>query len=187
MILSFDPSGNFNEGKGITGYALLDEATGKFTAYGEIDASEVLSAEEHWAKHLNLIDSLHFTSTELTVVCEDYMLYANRAASQINSRFETPKLIGLMQYHCWKSGIPFYLQTAVSVKRRWPNYLLEKKTYLTTKSYQKGDKTYEVCYIDDKKIVDHIVDAIRHAVHFYTFHVRNESPEDLPSQSRPAD
>lgn len=187
MILSFDPSGNFNEGKGITGYALLDELTGKITSTGEIDASEVLCAENHWARHLELIDSAHFGSTNLTVVCEDYMLYANRAASQINSRFETPKLIGLMQYHCWKAGIPFYLQTAVSVKRRWPNYLLEKKEYLNVKSYQKGEKTYDVCYINDKKIVDHIVDAIRHAVHFYTFHVRNETLEDLPTQSRPTE
>lgn len=175
MILAFDPSGNFNEGKGVTGFAVLDSESGKIIKYGEIDASESLSAEAHWERHLKYIEYMHAEHPNLIVVCEDYMLYANRAASQINSRFETVKLIGNMQLFCWRNGIRFELQTAVSVKRRWPNYLLAKKEYLTTKSYTKGDKSYEVCYIKDEKVVDHIVDAIRHAVHYYTFHVKLES------------
>ena len=32
---------------------------------------------------------------------EDYMLYPNKAKSQVNSRMETPKLIGVIQLNCY--------------------------------------------------------------------------------------
>lgn len=170
MILAIDPSGNFNEGKGISGWTMLDRNTGKIVKVGSIDASTSLSMEEHWKKHLDLIDQIYWSHPELVIVIEDYMLYATKADTQIGSRFETPKLIGLIQYHCYLKGIPIHLQTATSVKRRWKNFLLEKKGFLVLKSYKKGAKVYEMVYINDYKVNDHIVDSVRHAVHFYHFH-----------------
>lgn len=170
MILAIDPSGNFHEGKGISGWTLLDEKTGNILRVGSIDASTSLEMQEHWKKHLDLIDQMFWNHPDLILVIEDYLLYANKAETQIGSRMETPKLIGLIQYHCFYKGIPLHLQTAVSVKRRWKNFLLEKKGFLTLKEYKKGGKMYEMVYINGFKVNDHIVDSVRHAVHFYHFH-----------------
>jgi hypothetical protein len=188
MILAFDPSGNFHEGKGTTGWVAMD-LDGQLLGYGEIDASTALSLEEHWNTHLQIIQTFKDTNPDLIVVCEDYMLYANRAATQINSRFETPKLIGVIQHWCYLNEVKFYLQTAVSVQKRWPNYILEKKGYIAVNHASKGDKFYDVCYIDGHKVVNHIIDALRHAIHFYTFQIRKENLgiENLLSQSRSAE
>ena len=73
-ILSLDPSGNFHEGKGTTGWNLINVATKKVTQFGEIDAALSGSIEEHWQKHLDLIDKYNDSNTGLDVVIEDYML-----------------------------------------------------------------------------------------------------------------
>lgn len=193
MILAIDPSGNFDEGKGITGWVLLDTQTNRIAKFGALDASTCLCAEAHWKRHLDLIDGLYaIYGSRLRVVLEDFMLYAHKAESQINSRFETPKLIGLIQYHCWSRNIPIVFQTATSVMRRWKNFMLEKRGYITIKNITKGDKIYEATYIKDYKINEHVVDALRHAVHYYTFHVLKkvsahdgqEEPSVYPSDGR---
>ena len=193
MILAIDPSGNFNEGKGITGWILMKEDTGKVIKFGAIDASTSICAEEHWHKHVNLLLSLQETYKNITVVCEDYMLYADKAATQINSRMETPKLIGILQYVCYMNHMPLHLQTAVSVKRRWKNFLLEKKGFIILKTYTKVvrgvSQEYELTYIGEYKVNDHVIDALRHAVHYYTFQCKDkeglpndtDTPEDLQS------
>ena len=170
MILAIDPSGNFNEGKGISGWLLMTADTGRIIKFGAIDASTSLSDSEHWEKHANLIENLHKEFPGLEIVLEDFMLYASKASSQINSRFETVKLIGIIQHLCFKLDIPLHFQTAVSVKRRWKNFLLEKKGFIELKDYAKGDKTYTMIYINGHKVNDHVVDACRHAVHYYYFH-----------------
>lgn len=171
MLLAIDPSGNFNEGKGITGWVAFDERTGKIFRYGSLDAGTCLSMEEHWQRHLDLIDQyIKYNPNNLKVIIEDYMLYANKAMTQVNSRFETPKLIGVIQHHCHKRGVELHFQTSVTVQRRWKGFLLEKKGYLTIQKHIKNGKEYEWTYIGDYKVNDHIVDALRHAVHFYFFH-----------------
>lgn len=181
MILAIDPSGNFNEGKGITGWVTLDEHTGKITDFGTIDASTSLSLTDHWKKHIELIDKTDWSNQELTVIIEDYLLYANKASTQINSRMETPKLIGVLQYHCAQKNIPMHFQTAVSVKRRWKNHLLAKKNFVTLKEYKKGADTYDVVYIQNRKVSNHVVDAVRHAVHYYSFNGRQHESDNIYS------
>lgn len=172
MILAIDPSGNFNEGKGITGWVALNEKTGEIFRFGSLDAGTCLSMEEHWQRHLDLIDQYIKYNNDLTIIIEDYMLYANKAMTQVNSRFETPKLIGVIQHYCYQRGVTLHFQTAVTVQRRWKNFLLERKGFLTIKEYVKNGKTYEMTYIGTFKVNDHIVDALKHAVHFYFFHVQ---------------
>lgn len=178
MILAIDPSGNFNEGKGITGWTLLSEDNGAIVKFGAIDASTCLTAEEHWTNHINLIKGITEEYDSVYVVIEDFILYASKASSQINSRFETVKLIGIIQLYCWTEKIPLHFQTAVSVKRRWKNFLLEKKGFIEIKKYNKGKKTYEMCYINGYKVNDHVIDSLRHGVHFYYFQTKKEDTND---------
>lgn len=177
MILAIDPSGNFNEGKGISGWVLIAPDSGNIVKFGAIDASTSLKQEEHWQKHVELIEGINKEYEIDSIVIEDFILYASKASSQINSRFETVKLIGILQYHAFRNNLPIHFQTAVSVKRRWKNHLLKKKGFITTKEYLKGKKSYEMCYINGYKVNDHVIDALRHGVHFYYFHIKKGENE----------
>lgn len=158
-VLAFDPSGNFKEGKGITGWCLLDTETKKVAKFGYISAAMYPHQQAYWDAHITLIDSL--AGYAPAIVVEDYLLYYNRADNQINSRLETPQLIGVIKYECYKRGITVNIQTAVSVKTRWSDDTLVRKGYL-----KRQGRSY---YIGDVLVSDHIKDSIRHAVHFATF------------------
>ncbi len=158
-ILAFDPSGNYNEGKGTTGWCLFDTNTNKITKFGVIKALKYDSMEAYWQAHLTLMDDL--SGYGFTCVIEDYMLYANRATDQINSRFETPKLIGVIQYECFIRGIRVEFQTASAVKLRWTNDILVHKNLI-----QEREGSY---WIVTTKLSDHCLDSIRHAIHYATF------------------
>lgn len=158
-ILALDPSGNFNEGKGTTGWCLFDTDTNKIAKFGAIKAVKYNSAMEYWDAHLRLIDDLNGFS--MTIVIEDFLLYSNRADSQINSRFETPKLIGMLQYELYMRGIKVVFQNAALVKTRWADNILVHKGLIR----QEGN----CFYIGETKLTEHSRDAIRHAQHYAAF------------------
>lgn len=168
-ILAIDPSGNFNEGKGTTGWILLNRKTKKIEKFGEIDASTFSNQEIYWDAHIDLIKQINKRYKHMHLVVEDYLLYAAQANSQINSRMETPKLIGVIQYYAWQNRIPLQFQTASSVQRRWNDYILDRKGYLKSVKHGPGYRHY----IGNALVHNHIKDALRHAVHYATFHVKD--------------
>lgn len=163
-IIALDPSGAYWEGKGTTGYSIFHATEGKFIDKGTIKAKDFNCAEAYWDKHLQLLKSIIFSARgrrlhkpeQTIIIIEDYLLYANRATEQINSHFETSKLIGVIQHWCYKNNIPYYMQTAATVKKRWTDDILAYKGYL-----KKKGQRWEVC--------EHTRDSMRHAVHFATF------------------
>lgn len=158
-ILALDPSGNFNEGKGTTGYCLLDANADKIIEYGFISSTDYSSMESYWYAHIRLLNRIYNKQT--VIVIEDYLLYGSKKDNQINSRMETPKLIGALQLHCYRHHIHYILQPASEVKNRWTDTILDHKGYF--KIVGNGTK------LNDKYISKHTKDAIRHAVHFNTF------------------
>ena len=124
-ILCIDPSGNYNEGKGTTGWSLLNENI-NIIACGQLLASEYKSKEEYWNNVIKLIINMNPD----TIVLEDFLLYAHKSNNQINSRFETPKLIGLIEMYAWENKIPIHLQRAVDVKSTWTDDILVKKNII---------------------------------------------------------
>lgn len=144
---------------------MLDASSMKFITCGSIFAKHYVSAEEYWDEILKLICEVSDNYPgQVIVVCEDYLLYATKLKDQINSRMETPKLIGVIQHYCYIKHIPYYMQTAAEVKKRWTDEILMFKKYI--KPYRKG-------YRPTTGITDtythHSLDAIRHAVHYATF------------------
>lgn len=159
-ILSIDPSGSFIEGKGTTGWSLLSVDADKIIKFGVIRAVDYDEVFDYYDAHVDLIDGL--SAYKPDIVIEDYRLYADRAMAQTNSILETPRLIGILLYECFKRGIKVHTQTASQVKTRWADHVLVHKGYLT-----KENNTY---YINGHRIYgEHIKDAVRHAVHFKTF------------------
>ena len=161
-IFALDPSGNFTEGKGTTGWAiLLSDRT--ILECGFIAASSYNTINEYWDAHLELIESILSKYDSVGVVIEDYLLYGNKAKSQINSRMETPKLIGILQQHLWTKGIPYCMQPAAEVKTRWADEVLVAKGFIEKK------KNGVTSVPNVGTICRHEKDAIRHGLHFASF------------------
>ncbi len=160
-ILAFDPSGSFNEGKGTTGWVLMD-AKERLVARGYISAEDYKCAEEYWNAHLDLIRFNHKKyGTNLIVVIEEYLLYKERSMNQINSKMETCRLIGVMQYICWKLKQDYSMQLASSVKNRWSDELLlrEQILYRNRNNLIHTESNLSLG-------LGHTRDAFRHAIHF---------------------
>ena len=164
-ILSLDPSGSFHEGKGTTGYCLM-LADGTIEEINTICARQHTDAFSYFKAHVLLIEQLAMNYENLCVVMEDYVLYANKAASQVNSAMETCQLLGVLKYVCDCSRIPWHIQKAAAVKTRWSDEVLLSKGIL------KKDKRGLMA--DGFKICKHEIDAIRHAMHFVTFYNKGE-------------
>ena len=152
-FIAMDPSGNFVEGKGQTGWVIINN--GQIESFGQIRAKDYRSREEYWKAHEDLIEERQLIS----IVIEDFRLYKNKAHSQTNSEMETSKLIGYLEMYAYKSGLSFNKQMASQAKSRFKDKILLHKGYITKD--QNGR-----LYINAVNVSRHIVDALRHAL-FY--------------------
>lgn len=158
-ILAIDPSGNFKQGKGTTGWVIGDENR-KIYSYGALKADDFQNERDYWIAHTKLIDMLKPNA----IVIEDYLLYANKAKAQINSRFETSKLIGIIEVYCYTKHIPIHFQQAREVKKRWDEKILVHRNML-----QHINTHY---YLNGSIVNNHIRDALKHYMHFITFKLK---------------
>lgn len=162
-ILALDPSGNFHEGKGTTGWVLIDanKKTHFLIKEGTIEAKDYSSMMEYFRAHINLLEHINYTYgshlrtgrepwDRLHIVIEDYRLYGSKVHSQINSNLETSQLIGLLKYWCYMHGIKYKMQMASEVKTRWSDTVLAH---------------YDVAIPKSR----HAKDALRHAMHYSKF------------------
>ena len=162
-VLALDPSGNFDEGKGTTGWCLMRDYDATVMRTGHIAAKDYKTVHEYWHAHIELLQELKAAYHIRCIVLEDYLLYATKASSQINSRFETPQLIGIIKYWCETMHIHYDTQPASLVKNRWANAILERKGVLQ----RKGTRWY----CGKHCINRHEIDAIRHAMHYCKFKI----------------
>lgn len=158
MIIAFDPSGNFKEGKGTTGICHMDMSGNPLGVY-EIQAAQFTLAEEYWDAHL-----FHLSSEPVQeLVMEGFRLYATKSSEQTNSQFETPQLIGVIRHWCYENVLPLKITYAVEVKTRWSDDVLERKGYI----YKKGKRRYLTA--TNQLLNNHKTDALRHALHYFRY------------------
>lgn len=160
LVLGIDPSGSYYEGKGTTGWALFEYENRKLLKFGHIKASDYSEVKYYYEAVRNLI------KPGMRVVIEEYMLYADKAKQQINSKMETSKLIGYLQMYCYEHNIRFSMQLASEVKKRWADHILEYKGII-----QKDKNMY---YALGRRTNDHERDAMRHCMHLITFKMKKE-------------
>ena len=166
-VLALDPSGTYNEGKGTTGACL--SRNGYIYAAGQIYAAEYPDQMSYWSAVIKLITKTYKeldSDTDLTVVCEDYRLYASASQAQINSNLETPQLIGVIKWACYKLNIPIVMQMASEVKNRWSNSILVDQNIITKDYNSPGYHCGTIA------LSNHSLDALRHCVHYNTFKVK---------------
>ena len=164
LILAIDPSGAYYEGKGTTGWALFDSELKQMLDFGNIRASKYKTVNEYYEAVARLIKK------DMHIVIEEYLLYANKARQQINSKMETSKLIGYLQMYCYKQGVPYTMQTASEVVKRWADYILVHKGYIK----QASGSLRNIYYALGRLTNDHERDAMRHAIHYITFKYKKE-------------
>ena len=160
-IFAFDPSGNWHEGKGTTGWALMDWNE-RLLERGYIRADEYGCPEAYWQAHVDLIHKYNkLYKDNLIIVIEDYVLYRDQAMAQTNSKMETCRLIGLLQWKCWRLKQPYTMQLAASVKQRWADELLYREGIL------RKDGT-AITHVQSGLNMNLIQsrDAFRHALHY---------------------
>jgi hypothetical protein len=103
-LLSFDPSGNFHEGKGTTGWALFED--GELADFGVIDSKKFENQMDYWWAHQKLTQQLR---PDICLI-ESYKLFEHKAKSQSWSAMETPQLIGAMMLYCYQWDVPVIFQ-----------------------------------------------------------------------------
>jgi len=111
-ILAIDPSGNFSEGKGKTGFAILikDDDVYNFI-FGTVKAEDFPTRADYWFAVAILIA----VEKPDTVVIEDYRLYntsTTGAAVQSFSQLETPRLLGILEQTAQTNKVPLVFQMA---------------------------------------------------------------------------
>lgn len=161
LVLGIDPSGSYYEGKGTTGWAIFESEGRKLIRYGNIKAADYAEVSAYYKAVSDLI------KPGMCVVIEEYLLYADKAKSQINSKMETSKLIGYLQMYCYEHDIYFRMQLAGEVVKRWADYILEHKGIITK---QHGTKS--VYFALGRKTNEHERDAMRHCMHYITFKMK---------------
>jgi hypothetical protein len=131
FLLAIDPSGSYYEGKGTTGWCIFNCTDKRITKADNIEAVKFTAMADYWDAHIQLIEKYRDRYKErFCVIIEDFLLYAHKADSQINSHMETSKLIGVLQHYCWVHEIPYHMQSASEVKTRWADPILEYNKYI---------------------------------------------------------
>jgi hypothetical protein len=158
--IAIDPSGNFEEGKGHTGIAIIDDNDWENVKVLSISAKDFLSRHSYW---WNIIHTLGRNSKlgETQVVIESYVTRMN--GFTIGKQSETAMLIGVIVYRCEQLEIPYTFQAPSAAKSRFKDELLPKyypKLVLDTST---GKNRY---LYDGKLISDHIRDAMKHLLYF---------------------
>lgn len=169
MIIAFDPSGNFVEGKGTTGIAFMHNSTGEVWKVDEIQATEFSSPEEYWDAHLVLLEDFQDPFGEQEVVMEGFRLYGHKAKTQTHSIFETPMLIGLIRHWCYMNRVPCTIQYAADVKTRWSDNVLSRKGVISGSGEDKTFKSKRKLIASGQILNNHKTDAIRHAMHYFRY------------------
>ena len=187
-VLGIDPSGNFNEGKGHTGFAVFDRQTNTIKETWTLAAKDFASAEQYFQAHwvaimqafqqyngwVDCSNGLGEKYHESMVVSiEDFILYQASAKDLINSQLETPQLLGYLKMMFYEHSITWYIRPAVRVKKRWHETILEHEGYI--QKYK--TKSYKLEH-GDHALATHELDAIKHAVHCGLFEVEDEYVPD---------
>lgn len=151
-FIALDPSGNFHEGKGKTGWAVFENK--ELISFGAVNSKEYETQEEYWSAVTKL--TVGFT----LIVCESYKLQPTKSMAQSWSTLETPQLIGVIRMFAYNQGSKVIFQDPSS-KIRFSDDILVKNGFL-----EKKNALY-LCH--GVKTNDHMRDAIRHGLFFIKF------------------
>jgi hypothetical protein len=157
--IAIDPSGNFEEGKGHTGVAIIEDNDWEKVQVFSVSAKDFPSRHAYWNTVLGIISTYRDDATN--VVIESYVTRMN--GFTIGKQSETAMFIGVLVWYLEHWDIPFTFQAPSAAKSRFKDELLPKyypKLELDTST---GKNRYKY---DGKLVSDHIRDAMKHLLYF---------------------
>ena len=162
IILAIDPSGDFEAGKGKTGFAFVNTQNfEKSLRVMSLKASKFPNKYDYWKQIIGIVEYAHNAAATLDenfhVVIESFVVRNNGFTT--GTMPETIRLIGALEFMLLERGIPYTFQTPSSVKTRFNNDVLLK--YIPS-LIQEGN----YFKLKGHVINDHERDALRHLM-FY--------------------
>ncbi|NCU41499.1 MAG: hypothetical protein EOM19_02105 [Candidatus Moranbacteria bacterium] len=167
IVLAIDPSGSFKYGSGTSGWCVVDGETKEIVALGNIKAKDFKTREEYFDDHKRIATKYKHD----VLVIENFILYKNTASSMFNQELETSELIGVICDFEKEKKRKIVRQNAQQIKTILKkNHILlsiinEREKRLT---FRTGKKDRVQWFFEEKRISNHIVDAIRHAFYYIT-------------------
>lgn len=152
-----DPSGSFNEGKGHTGVAIMEDEDWDSLKVYSIAADKFTTRYNYW----NYIMCIIKKYSTAVVIIESFMIRNNGFLT--GKMPETIRLIGAMEYFMDKFNVKYLFQTPSQAKARFKDddlckYIPEFEKRTNGKYYLKGKMTN-----------DHIRDALKHLLYFHKY------------------
>lgn len=164
IILSIDPSGNFESGKGRTGIAMAQieklQDPPMIINVNTIAAKNYGTRFDYWSavrQEILLLNEIKSKKHTLHVTLENFVVRSNGFTT--GTMPETIRLIGVLEYTLEKENISYSFQTPSAVKTRFNNDVLLRVVPGLT-------KTGNYYRLHGDIINDHERDAIRHLLYF---------------------
>ena len=155
-----DPSGSFNEGKGHTGIAIIEDF--------KWETLEVysLAAKDYTERHLYWKDIIRVATKypKSYVVIENFVIRNN--GFLIGKMPETPLAIGAIIWELEELNVGYEFQTATAVKSRFKDCHLPR--YIPNLEIKESEAGC-LYYLNGKRINDHIRDALKHLCYFQKY------------------
>ena len=156
-----DPSGSFNEGKGHTGIAVIEDNDWNTLEYKSIAAKDYSNRHSYWWAIMEAIGEIG-EPDEITVVIESFMI---RSQGFLMGKMpETIQFIGALEFILEECDIPYSLQTPTQAKSRFKDDDLPK--YIPGFEKRPNGRYY----LNGKQVNDHIRDALKHLLYFMKYH-----------------
>lgn len=161
-----DPSGNFIDGKGHTGVAVLQGEDWKNLKSYTIYASHYETRHAYWKDILDKIVEECSTALHSIVIIESFMIRSS--GFMLGKMPETIRLIGFLEYALEEYGIDYVFQTPSQAKSRFKETHLIK--HIPNFEYRPSTQRY---YLNGKICSDHARDALKHLLYYkrYKEHV----------------
>lgn len=140
-VLALDPGHT-------TGWCLFHEGQLKRWGQAETIKETPRGIEYNWKALEELFTMV--PPDALEIVCEEYLIYKHKLSEHTYSKVLTLRIIGTIQYLCWRNNLPLRFHNASRVKSFCNNVKLKQWGF-----YQKGMR--------------HARDAIRHACYYILF------------------
>ena len=156
-----DPSGSFNEGKGHTGIAVIDDWDWNTLQIKSIDAKKFDTRLEYWRFIITTVHILCKNPMNTRVIIESFVVRAN--GFTLGKMPETIMLIGALVYKLENYNIKYTFQTPSQAKTRFKDEYLGR--YIP--KYERRDNGFY--YLDGKRINDHIRDALKHLLYYMKY------------------
>ena len=157
-----DPSGSFNEGKGHTGIAVIENEDWSSLTITSIAAKDFKDRHSYWKRVLYSILRISYKTLEpVTVIIESFMI---RNQGFLTGKMpETIQFIGMLSWELENAHIPYYFQTSTQAKSRFKDESLSR--YIP--NFEKRDNGRY--YLNGKQTNDHIRDALKHLLYFLKY------------------